>query len=122
REESKRDPIGRLQMFLVREGILDEEGINRLEKQVEAEVQEASDRAVAAAKPAPESVMQFIYSPVLDPTSPAFATEPVFANPKNHAQPTVAAATAQKTMADLINACLHDEMKRDPRMLVFGED
>jgi 2-oxoisovalerate dehydrogenase E1 component len=122
RDESKRDPIGRLQMFLVREGILDEEGITRLEKQAEAEVQEASDRAVAAAKPAPDSVMQFIYSPTLDPASPAFATEPVFANPKNQAEPTIAAATAQKTMADLINACLHDEMKRDPRILVFGED
>jgi 2-oxoisovalerate dehydrogenase E1 component len=122
REESRRDPISRLQMLLVREGILDEEGINRLEKQVEAEVQEASDRAVAAAKPVPESVMQYIYSPELDPTSPAFASEPVFANPKNHAQPTLAAATAQKTMADLINACLHDEMKRDPRIVVFGED
>jgi 2-oxoisovalerate dehydrogenase E1 component len=122
RDESKRDPIGRLQMFLVREGILDEESINRLEKQVEAEVQETSDRAVAAAKPTPESVMQFIYSPNFDPGSPALATEPAFANPKNHAQPTIAAATAQKTMADLINACLHDEMKRDARIVVFGED
>src|SRR5689334_15368450 len=122
RDESKRDPIGRLQMFLVREGILDEESINRLEKQVEAEVQETSDRAVAAAKPTLESVMPFLYSPNFDQGSPALATEPAFANPKNHAQPTIAAATAQKTMADLINACLHDEMKRDPRIVVFGED
>ena len=122
REESKRDPISRLQMFLVREGILDEESVTRLEKQAEAEVQEASDRAVAATKPAPDSVMQFIYSPVLDPASPAFASDPAFANPKNHAQPTIAAATAQKTMADLINACLHDEMQRDARIVMFGED
>ena len=122
REEARRDPITRLQMFLVREGILDEQGITRLEKQVEAEVQEASDRAVAAAKPEPESAMRFIYSPDLDPASAAFSSDPVFPNPKNQAQPTIAAATAQKTMADLINACLHDEMKRDPRIVVFGED
>ena len=122
REEARRDPITRMQMLLVREGILDEEGVSRVEKQVEAEVQEASDRAVAAAKPGPESVMRFIYSPDLDPASAAYASEPKFANPKNHAQPTIAAATAQKTMADLINACLHDEMRRDPRIVVFGED
>ena len=52
-DEAKRDPITRLQMLLLREGILDEEGINKLEKEVEEEVQEASDRAAAAAFPEP---------------------------------------------------------------------
>ena len=67
--EVERDPITRFQLFLMREGILDEKGIDDLEKDVEAEIQDASDRAVAAALPEPGSYKQFVYSPDLDPTS-----------------------------------------------------
>jgi 2-oxoisovalerate dehydrogenase E1 component len=113
-QEVERDPITRFQLFLVREGILDEKGIDELEKDVEAEIQDASDRAVAAALPEPGSYVKFVYSPDLDPTSSAFQTEAVHPAPSEKA--------ADKTMADLINACLKDEMKRDPRIVMFGED
>jgi len=116
-DEAKRDPITRLQMLLVREGILDEEGINKLEKEVEDEVQAASDRAVSAAFPEPNSITRFVYSPDLDPTSEMFHTQPQF----SHVEPGKPAAN-QKTMADLINATLRDEMKRDERIVMFGED
>jgi 2-oxoisovalerate dehydrogenase E1 component len=109
-------------MLLIREGVLDEAGIDRLEKQVDAEIQEATDKALQAAAPKPDSVTRFLYSPDIDPRSSAFETHPVVSNPKNHAQPTVAAATAQRTMADLINACLRDEMRHDSRIVIFGED
>ena len=116
-DEAKRDPITRLQMLLVREGILDEEAINKLEKEVEEEVQEASDRATSAAFPEPNSITRFVYSPDLDPTSEMFHTQPQFP----HADPGKPAPN-QKTMADLINATLRDEMKRDERIVMFGED
>ncbi len=112
--EVERDPITRFQLFLVREGILDEKGVDELEKDVEAEIQEASDRAVAAALPEPGSYVEFVYSPDLDPTSSEFQTEAVHPAPSEKAP--------EKTMADLINACLKDEMKRDPRIVMFGED
>ena len=117
KEEVKRDPITRLQMFLIREGILDEKGINELEKQANQEVQEASDQAMEAPAPGKESILKFIYSPSLDPTSPKF--ESAAAPPP---APTKPGAVSEKTMADLINACLKDEMRRDPRIVVFGED
>jgi 2-oxoisovalerate dehydrogenase E1 component len=113
-QEVERDPITRFQLFLVREGILDEKGVDNLEKEVEAEIQDASDRAVAATLPAPGSYIEFVYSPDLDPSSTAFQTEAVHPAPSEKA--------TDKTMADLINACLKDEMKRDPRMVMFGED
>jgi 2-oxoisovalerate dehydrogenase E1 component len=119
-DEAARDPLTRLQMFLIREGILDEKGINKLEKQVEEEIQAAADRALEAAFPAPESVMDFVYSPYLDPTSPTFDTAPAFATAGDSAEAKKAAAP--KTMADLINATLRDEMRRDPRVVMFGED
>jgi 2-oxoisovalerate dehydrogenase E1 component len=106
-KDASRDPITRMQMFLIREGILDEKGINKIEKEVEEEIQEASDRALEAALPQPDSILRYVYSADLDPTrmeSGARSEGP------------------DKTMADLINACLKDEMRRDQRIVVFGED
>ena len=126
RRDAARDPITRMQMFLIREGILDEKGINKLEKQVEDELQVAVDRALEAPLPQPESVTQYVYSPYLDPTSSQFETQPVFAKAEN-AKPEGStdgkkSAAAAKTMADLINATLRDEMRRDERIVIFGED
>jgi 2-oxoisovalerate dehydrogenase E1 component len=112
--EVERDPITRFQLFLVREGVLDEKGIDELEKDVDTEVQDASDRAVEAALPAPDSYKLYVYSPDLDPASSAFETEAVHPAPSDK--------NPERTMADLINLCLKDEMKRDPRILVFGQD
>ena len=75
--DAQRDPISRMQMFLIREGILDEKGINQLEKQVDDDLQVATDRALQAPAPTPDTVLQYIYSPDLDPTSSAFDTQPV---------------------------------------------
>lgn len=122
--DAQRDPITKFQMFLVREGILDEDGVNTLEKRVEQEVQEAANRALQAALPQPGSELKYVYSPDLDPTSEQFDTQPRFAS----ASVTMASksekpsAAAEKTMADLINACLRDEMRRDERIVMFGED
>jgi 2-oxoisovalerate dehydrogenase E1 component len=115
--DAARDPVSRTQMFLLREGILDEKGINELEKKVEEELQLAVDQALEALPPAPESVKQFVYSPEVDPESAAFDTEPaVGADSADGKKP------AAKTMADLITGTLRDEMKRDERIVIFGED
>src|SRR5271165_6668545 len=115
--DAQRDPVTRTQMFLLREGILDEKGINQLEKEVEAELQAAVDLALEALPPAPESITKFVYSPDLDPASSVFDTQPVTPEvPADGKKP------AGKTMADLITTTLRDEMRRDDRIVIFGED
>src|SRR5215475_3292379 len=106
-KDAQRDPISRMQMFLVRENILDEKEIDQLEKSVDEEVQSASDRAEKAPLPAADSIYNHVYSMDLDPRSLQSPARP---------------EGAEKTMADLINACLKDEMRRDERIVVFGED
>jgi 2-oxoisovalerate dehydrogenase E1 component len=115
--DAQRDPVTRTQMFLLREGILDEKGINQLEKEVDDELQIAVDRALEALPPAPESITKYVYSPDIDPESAAFDTQAAAAeNGADGKKP------AAKTMADLITATLRDEMKRDERIVIFGED
>jgi 2-oxoisovalerate dehydrogenase E1 component len=118
--DAARDPIPRMQMFLIREGILDEKGITSLEKQVDDDLQSAVDRALRAPFPTPDTVEEFLYSPHIDPTSSAFDT-PAAAMPSKAAGDNEK-KNAPKTMADLINSTLRDEMRRDERIVMFGED
>ena len=120
--DAARDPVPRLQMFLLREGILDEKGINKIEKEVEEGIQADADRALEAAPPQPETVYNYVYSPDIDPTSAQFDTHPAFAAPEATSDGKRSAASQPKTMADLINATLRDEMRRDERIVIFGED
>ncbi|AXC13403.1 Branched-chain alpha-keto acid dehydrogenase, E1 component, alpha subunit [Acidisarcina polymorpha] len=108
--ESLRDPLPKLQMRLLREGILDAEAINRLERQVDEEVRLAAERALRSPLPEISSIKKHVYSEDLDPTALI------------ESKPAVSADHQERTMADLINCCLSDELRRDPRVVIFGED
>ena len=118
--DALRDPIAKLQMRLLREGILTDEQINALEGELEREAAEAADRALAAPLPEISSIPRHVYSEDLDPTRAAFATEQV--QPNGSSQGKNAKGGSMRTMAELINLCLRDEMRRDPRIIVYGED
>ena len=107
---AKRDPVTSFAQFLISEGILTQEALEKLREDVDAEVQEAADRALKAPQPTPDTALRYVYSPDVDPTSDEFATEPEYGD------------GAPTTMVDLLNACMRDEMERDPAILVFGED
>lgn len=107
--EARRDPLVKFAEWLLREGVLDETALGRIVREVDAEIQEATERALKAAPPAAGSVLRFLYSPLVDPTSGEFSVEP---QPRGD----------PRTMVDTINQTLAEEMRRDPRILVFGED
>ncbi|MFQ5747424.1 MAG: thiamine pyrophosphate-dependent enzyme [Gemmatimonadota bacterium] len=108
-EEERRDPIRTFGARLVRDGVASEEDLETLRTEVEAEVVEASERAAEQPQPGADTVYRHVYSEDLDPRSEAFHSEPRFEGD-------------EKTVVDLLNACLRDEMARDPRIVVFGED
>ena len=118
--DALRDPIAKLQMRLLREGVMTDAEINELEKSMDHVAAEAAERALEAPLPSLDSITRHVYSEDIDPTGPLFDRE---------SEAGSEAATDGKikdhnphTMADLINVCLHDEMRRDERIVIYGED
>jgi 2-oxoisovalerate dehydrogenase E1 component len=108
-EEARRDPITRMAEFLKTEGIATGSDLDGMRAEVELEVSAASERALAAEKPGVETAALYVYSPEVDPASDAFSTE---ARPEGKSD----------TMVAAINRTMKDEMARDARIVVFGED
>ena len=107
--EAQRDPLPKFAVFLVREGVLEESELETLEAEVDREIIEATDKALVADVPSADSIYEWVYSPDIHPESKQFDTEP-----KKHGNP--------KTMVEMVSATLIDEMQRDARIVVFGED
>src|SRR5436853_722416 len=109
--DSEHDPLTQFGALLIREGVASQDELQALKDEIDREINEAADKALASPQPAPETATDFVYSPTVDPTSNDFDTEDQLQLSGNPG-----------TMVDLINRCLHTEMKRDPRIVVFGED
>ena len=107
--EARRDPLSRMRQFLKSEGVANDEDLADILASVEREVKQAAEEALRAPKPEPETATTFVFSPTVDPSSDDFSTEP-----KPQGKP--------DTMVAAINATLKDEMARNPRIVVFGQD
>ncbi|HEU4682758.1 MAG TPA: thiamine pyrophosphate-dependent enzyme [Gemmatimonadales bacterium] len=109
--DAERDPLTRFPAYLLKERVASQAELDVIVRQVEEEVQAASEVALASPQPSTDTIYQYVYSPDVDPTSEQFDTED---DPHFAGDPT--------TMVDLLNICLRDEMTRDPRIVLFGED
>jgi len=109
--DAARDPVTTFPRWLVDEGHATKADVERIQREVDEEVLAATDDALSQEQPGPETIYHHVYSPDVDPTSEQFDTEedPQFSG-------------NETTMVDLLNACMKDEMRRNPKMLIFGED
>jgi 2-oxoisovalerate dehydrogenase E1 component len=108
-DEAARDPLVTFSRFLLDEGLIEREDLDRMVRELQQGILEDAKRALHSPQPGPETVLRHLYSETVDPASTAFETP---------AEPT----GSPKTMADMINATLKEEMRHNERMVVFGED
>jgi 2-oxoisovalerate dehydrogenase E1 component len=110
-DEKRRDPVLTFPARLIEDGIATTDEIEAIKQSVNEDIELATEVAMASPQPPAESILRHVYSPDIDPTAEQFDTED---DPQFSGDPT--------TMVDLLNKCMADEMQRDPRIVIFGED
>ncbi len=108
-DENRRDPLPRMADYLVEQGIATREDLDRLSAELFAEFDAISQRVQDEPPPSVSGILQHLYSETVDPTGAGFDTKPAFTGDP-------------RTMVDEINLTLHEEMRRNDRVLMFGED
>jgi 2-oxoisovalerate dehydrogenase E1 component len=100
----ERDPIARLERDLVDQQLLTPEHVARLRQEIEEELEEAIKFAERSPEPTIEVMERALYAPRLAVSAPP---------PKRG---------HELTFTEALNEALKQEMRRDPRVFVMGED
>jgi 2-oxoisovalerate dehydrogenase E1 component len=107
-DEREHDPILVLERQLIDIGALTGDAAERMRNDAREEVRAAAETALAAPRPAPESVLSEVVGPM-----------PVTADP---GEPPNVEGAEPVTFGEAIRLTLHEQMRRDERIRVFGED
>ena len=105
---NERDPILRTERYLLQHELLAPDEIAALRAQIKAEVDNAADEADAQPAPSVANVMDHIYA----------ADPEVLGEPK----PPSYTSSEPVTMIDAINHGLREELARNPKVVMWGED
>jgi 2-oxoisovalerate dehydrogenase E1 component len=108
-DEAARDPLKTFPKYLIQEGMLTPRAMEDIIRDIDEEVQELAQKVLREAPPEPGSSFKFLYSDKVNPCSAIFDKEAQL-----EGEP--------RTMVDTINRTLAEEMRRDSRVIVFGED
>ncbi|MDP9334263.1 MAG: dehydrogenase E1 component subunit alpha/beta [Actinomycetota bacterium] len=115
-DEREHDPITRLEQRLLAAGALTVENAEQMRAEAKETVRAAAEAALALPRPAPASVMDHVFGPMpvqVDPGEPV--PQAVDGSPVDTPVEVV-------TFGETIRLTLHEQMARDERIRVFGED
>jgi 2-oxoisovalerate dehydrogenase E1 component len=107
-EINRRDPILQTERYLLRHGVLTEEAIAALRAEIKTDVDRAAEEADRHPQPGESTVMAYIYS-----NDPALLGEP---------KAPQYLSSQEVTMIDAMNHGLREEMERNPKIVMWGED
>jgi 2-oxoisovalerate dehydrogenase E1 component len=107
-EDSRRDPIEKLSGKLISEGHLSKEEYDKIKSEVSEEIETAVAEALKAADPDPRNACKYIFN------ESGLRDKLEYEKPSNFGDKIV--------MVDAINHALHEEMKFNNKIYVFGED
>ena len=106
---AQRDPVALAERSLIENGYLSAEEIASMREEIRAEVNRVAAEVDARPQPAEVNLMAHIFAP----DSAGFDSDPAGSQP---------ASGEPVTMIDAINHGLREEMERDPRIVMWGED
>jgi 2-oxoisovalerate dehydrogenase E1 component len=107
-KDKQDDPIEKFVAKLKKEGVLKDDDYQKIRKEINEEIDEAADRAFKSADPEPKDAVKYVYDESgLKESLDYERTEP---------------SGDKIVMVDAINHGLHEEMKRNKDMYIFGED
>ncbi|MCC7159799.1 MAG: tungsten formylmethanofuran dehydrogenase [Ignavibacteria bacterium] len=107
-EDTKKDPIAKLEKELIARGILTDAEITDIRKELNDMVIKSAEEAFAEPAPDPSTIEDNLFCPDSEQTKIDYESS------KPDGDPIV--------MVDAINHALHEEMEKNPNMIVYGED
>lgn len=106
--DKQKDPIVKLERFLMEKHIIDENEIQEIRKEFNGEVSKTADAVYTQPLPDAKDVEKNIFCP------PEEQTKLDYERSVPSGEPVV--------MVDAINHALHEEMEKNPSIIVYGED
>ena len=107
-KDKQNDPIEKFAAQLKAEGLLNENEYQNLWKEINEEIEKAADKAYQANDPDPRDAAKYVF----DESGLKESLDYEKSNPSGE----------KIVMVDAINHALHEEMKRNKDMYIFGED